>query len=94
MYDLGLILRTLREQRRYTQEQLGKKINKSKAIISRYEKNYQMPTLEILIYLAKLYNVSLDYLAGIKPAKTFTTDNLTPNQEKLINELIFEFNCN
>lgn len=90
MYDFGLLLKELRLKRGFSQTQLAQKISKSKAVISRYESNQQMPTLETLVDLAQLYNVSLDYLVGIDKC-SLLTNGLSVNQIKILDTLIFEF---
>ncbi|GGE08053.1 hypothetical protein GCM10011571_06610 [Marinithermofilum abyssi] len=57
-------LKALRRQRQWTQEQLGKKVNVTKASISCYEKGTRTPDLETLHRLADVLEVSTDYLLG------------------------------
>lgn len=65
MNDIGILIKEFREKLGYTQEQLADKLNKSKAMICRYESNYVMPKLETLISMSIIFNTSLDYLLGI-----------------------------
>lgn len=62
--DFGTRLKQLRSEHKLTQDELGKKINVSKASISLYEKNQREPSKESLITLANFFNVSTDYLLG------------------------------
>jgi transcriptional regulator with XRE-family HTH domain len=91
MFDFGERLKTLREKRGLSQAELSKRINKSKSVISGYENNIKTPTLDVLISLAVLYNVSLDYLSGIDKKHTINIDNLTHKQIDIIRALITEF---
>jgi transcriptional regulator with XRE-family HTH domain len=70
MYDFGELLKQLRKEKGYSQEQLAQKINKSKSLISKYENNQKLPTLETLIDLSVLFDVSLDFLAQIPRIKS------------------------
>ena len=63
-YDFGLILQRLRKERGLTQEQLANKINKESSVISKYEKNGQIPPFDTVRSLAAIFNVSMDYLFG------------------------------
>lgn len=95
MYDdFGHRLRILREAQRWTQEEVGNKINRSKGLISLYENNLSIPTGEILIELALLFNVSLDFLVGIEKNEMISVKGLTAAQKNLIYTLIFELKDN
>lgn len=77
MKDFGKRLKELREERDLTMDmlvldvnqQFGIKIHKSN--LSRWEKGIVDPTLQYAVYLAKYFNVSLDYMIGL-------TDNKAP----------------
>ena len=45
----------------------------------------------MLVELALLYGVSADYLLGIDHRKSIIIEDLTPNQEALLEKLIEEF---
>ncbi len=59
-------LRELRIERNIGQVELAKQINVSKGIISLWENGLREPTLSNLIALCQFFDVSLDYLVGIK----------------------------
>jgi transcriptional regulator with XRE-family HTH domain len=61
---IGEKIRMLRNELGLTQEQLGLKINLSKANISKYERSDLEPNLETLELLAEVFNVSVDFLLG------------------------------
>lgn len=52
----------LRKDAGYTQEDLGRKLNIQRQTYCNYENESRTPPLEIIIALAKLYQVSVDYL--------------------------------
>ena len=60
-----LRLRDLREDNELTQEACDKIAFISKNSYIRYEKEERVIPLDTLIYYAKYYNTSLDYLAGL-----------------------------
>lgn len=88
IYDFGAILQKLRKEKGYTQEQLAKKIHKESSIISRYEKGLQNPTFETVREFAAIFNVSMDYLAGMKHQGTLSTYGLSESQTKTLKTLI------
>lgn len=91
MYDVGHRIKELRVKRGYTQEALGKRINKSKSAVSSYENDMQIPPLEVAADIASVLNVSVDYLVGFETDEFFSLKNLTDNQKEIINLLFSEF---
>lgn len=57
--------RNLREDMDLSQEYIAKKLNISRATVNRYENDKFELKLSYAIELAKIYNVSLDYLTGL-----------------------------
>lgn len=94
MFDFGLRLKELRETKKMSQGDLAKKINKSKSVISGYENNVKTPPIDVLVNLALIYNVSLDYLLGIDKKEMISVDGLSERQRKIIYDLLLEFDDN
>ena len=90
MFDFGLRIRELREKHKMSQEELGRRIDRSKSVISSYENNLKVPPLEILTQMAVLFNVSLDYLVGIDKEKMISVKDLSKDQRDLIQLIAFE----
>lgn len=59
-------LRDLREDRDLTQDQLVKLLNMHKTTYTNYEQGKREIPFALAIRLAKFYNVSVDYIAGLK----------------------------
>ncbi len=60
-------LRQLRKDRGYTQKELAVNLGLSERLISYYEKDQKRPTMTTVSKIAKYFDVSIDYLAGIEP---------------------------
>lgn len=66
----GKILRRLRESNNYSMDKLIELYNDkfngkmNKSTLSRYENELQEPMYTVIVNLAKLFNVSVDYLSG------------------------------
>lgn len=58
-------LRELRLEKGYTQQQIAEKLNIRQQSYIRYEYATGEPSLETLVKLAKIFEVSTDYLLGI-----------------------------
>lgn len=91
MYDLGYRIQEIRTQRGITQGELAKRINKSKSAVSGYESNAQIPPSEVLVSIATVLNVSLDYLVGFDMEEPISLKNFNSQQKKAIGLLVEEF---
>ncbi len=58
-------MRDLREDHDLTQDHLVHILDMHKTTYTNYEQGKREPPLSLAIHLARLYNVSLDYLAGL-----------------------------
>lgn len=57
-------LKELRTAKKYTQQKVAEKICCATRVYARYESEQRQPHIDILIKLAELYNVSVDYIIG------------------------------
>ena len=72
----GEVLRFLREEKDWTQKELGQKINVSDRVIGYWESNDRFPKDESIInMIADLFNVSTDYLLGRTGDRNFGNSN-------------------
>lgn len=60
------IIRELREDKDLSQKQLAELLNTTQQVYSRYEKGINELPIRHLITLCEFYNVSADYVLGIK----------------------------
>ena len=63
-------LRDLREDNDLTQDQLVKILNMHKTTYTNYEQGKREIPFELVIRLAKLYNISIDYIAELSSTPT------------------------
>ena len=61
--SLGDRIKRLRQERGWSQAQLGLRLGIHQKQISGYERDVHVPSTEVLIKLAELLHVSLDFLA-------------------------------
>lgn len=66
MKSFGQRLKALRQEKSIGQIRLAEEIGVGKSIISLWELGRCEPTLSNLIALAKYFDVSIDYLAGLE----------------------------
>ena len=84
---IGENLTELRKQKGYTQISLAEKLNYSDKAISKWENGSSLPPIDILLELANLYGVTLDYLvkdSSQKDKKLLKNDNVKRRNRILI----------
>lgn len=60
--DFGKQIRQIRTGRKLTQEQMAAMLNVSRQAVSNWENNKNLPDLELLILISKVFSLSLDQL--------------------------------
>lgn len=88
----GKILKKLREEAKKTQKQVAEELGYHTTTYARWEQDlYNMKLIDV-INIAKYFNVSIDYIAGLtntpRPDEGRTKSNITINQEKNIQAII------
>lgn len=64
MIDIANKITLLRKEKGWSQTELAKLIGSSREIISKYEKDSVMPSIEMAKKIADAFGVSLDFLVG------------------------------
>ena len=88
MINLGNKLKTLRIQRQMTLKDVACRVGVSKSIISAYENGSRRPSYEMLIKLARLFDVTTDYLLGLEQKKQLDLSGLTIAQQESLYNLV------
>ena len=88
MVDFGNTLKTLRLRKNMTQAQLAQKLGLTKSVISAYETGLRLPSYDILIHIARIYNVSTDYLLGIEQKQEIDLSGLSQEEINALLNLI------
>ena len=88
MVDFGNTLKILRLQNKFTQAELAKKLGLTKSVISAYENGLRLPSYDVLIHIAKIFNVSTDYLLGLEHKREVDLSGLTPSDIDALMNLI------
>lgn len=66
MIPFGQILQRLRNEKRWSQSKLAEKLGLSASQVANYEMGRRLPSLQILIDMARILGVSTDYLLGVE----------------------------
>lgn len=62
--NIGSRITALRKQKGWSQYELAKRLELSREIIGRYERDDATPSIEVAKKIADIFEVSLDYMAG------------------------------
>lgn len=90
MFDMGAVLKDLRNSKGFTQDQVARKLNVSVVTIVRWENNYRTPTIDHVTELALLYNVPINTIVGVKRENEVMIDQLTSAQKQLMHDIVAE----
>lgn len=70
MLTLGEKIKEIRKEHNLNQSEFGELFGLTQNTITNIENDKRFPTYEILIEIAKRFNISVDYLTGLSEAKT------------------------
>jgi transcriptional regulator with XRE-family HTH domain len=91
VYTIGDRIKKLRQGRNLTQLILAKRLGVTKALISAYENQTAYPSIDVLLGLASIFNVTTDYLLGKEKTMNVSTTGLTESQIEFVTALVSEF---
>lgn len=88
MVDFGMRLRLLRQAKNMTQKQLADQLRLTKSVISAYETDLRLPSYDILIKIAAIFDVTTDYLLGVSHAQLVDISGLNDTDSRMVIQLI------
>ncbi len=80
-------IKDLREDHDLTQDELAEQLEVSKRTLLRYESGVSEPTISVLIKLSLLFDVSVDYIIGIKNNPEIEESTIKSEIEDIINKM-------
>lgn len=76
MLNIGEKIIFLRKRDNLSQAELAKSIGASRTIVGNYERNTNTPSIEMILKIAKTFDVSIDYIVGEGNIAKFDKDVL------------------
>ena len=76
MLTIGDKIIQLRKAKSWSQEDLAKQIQSSRVMIGKYERGDNTPSLDVIVKLAKAFDVTTDYLIGVGENASFDKEML------------------
>ena len=84
----GEKLKTIRKSRNLTQLELSQRLGVSKGTVSAYEQGLSYPSIETLVKITSILNISSDYLLGISDELSFKLGGLNKAQMQTILQFV------
>ena len=88
MVGLATRLRQLRLEKKLTQQQAANAVGVSRSVISGYETELRLPSLDILVSLAHLYGVTTDYLLCVDNRQSIDVSGLNEDEIATVSHMI------
>ena len=83
--NFSIRLRELRTDSDMSQNELAQKLNLKTSAVSKYERGLTQPSIDTLITLAQIFNVTVDYLIANSNIKNpYSSEKITPTEASLI----------
>lgn len=92
--DCSEKLRSLRKAKGLTQLQVAERIGVSKAMVSAYETSAKAPSLDVILRLARLYGVTVDFLISVETHKFIDVTGLDDDSAALVAALVEKLRLN
>ena len=84
MVDFSQRLKKVRMDRHLTQAQVARKIGVTASMVSSYETDIRLPSYDVMIRIADLFGVSVDYLLGRDSQRLLDIPHLTDEEAAVV----------
>lgn len=81
-------IKQLREQMGYTQAELARKLKLTRSSINGWEMGLSVPSTPMVVELAKIFNVSTDYLLGLDDRASLRVEGLSKKEVAVLVDLV------
>jgi transcriptional regulator with XRE-family HTH domain len=88
MVDFSQRLKQLRTDKHWTQAQVAKKIGVTASMVSSYETDIRLPSYEVMIRIADIFGVTVDYLLGREGTRNLDISRLSSEAAALVCSLV------
>ena len=88
MFDFSVRLKHLRKDKHLTQVQVAERIGVTPAMVSAYESDLKVPSLDTMIRLANLFGVTVDYLLCREDKRFLDISDLNDDEAMVICNMV------
>lgn len=88
LFSLAEKIKLLRERINLTQSDLARRMGLTRSSVNAWEMGLSVPSTQYIVELAKTFDVSTDYLLGMKETASIGVEGLSEAKVALLTELI------
>lgn len=88
MVDFSQRLRQLRRDKHWTQAQVAKKIGVTASMVSSYETDIRLPSYDVMIRIADIFGVTVDYLLCREDTRFLDISQLSSEEAAVVCSLV------
>ena len=88
MVDFSVRLRQLRKDKHMTQAQVASRIGVTASMVSSYETDIRLPSYDVLLRLADVFGVTVDYLLCRQEKRFVDISDLTDEQASVVCSMV------
>ena len=88
MVDFSQRLKMLRKDKHLTQSQVAQRIGVTASMVSSYETDIRLPSYEVMLRIADVFGVSVDYLLGRETKRYIDISDLSEDEATVISDMI------
>lgn len=81
-------IKFLRESNDMTQSELAKQLGITRSSVNAWEQGISVPSTQYVVELARLFNVSVDYLLGVDASANLNITGLNEDDVKLVYQIV------
>lgn len=81
-------IKLLREQKKMSQADLAKRLGITRSSVNAWEQGISVPSTQYIIELSDLFNVSTDFLLGVKSSSSISLENLTDEDAIVVHRIV------
>lgn len=91
MILIGNKIKELRKKYKFTQTELANKVGVTKSTVAAYENDSRVPSYDVLIKMAHVFNVTIDSLLSDRSANVIDVSGLNRTQIDILESLVSYF---
>lgn len=88
LVNLGMKIKSLRIERKLTQNQLACMASVASSTIYSYESGNRYPSYSVLISFARIFHVTTDYLLGLDKMRTIDVSDLNDEEINVVLRMV------
>ena len=88
MVDFSRRLKQLRKDKHLTQVQVAERIGVTASMVSSYETDIRLPSYEVMLRIADIFGVSVDYLLGRQEKRFLDISELSEEEASVVCDMV------